>query len=81
MCFICVVAWPAARDDPAHRAIGQDDAKLGFKRTEGFHRVLDRRRAHGAVVGMDATAEARHVGVEMNGFAWREAEELPSFVR
>ena len=66
-----------ARGDPSHRAIGQDDAILDFVRTAGRQRVLDRGRARGAIVGMDASGQ----GGVINGFARLEAEELASFIR
>ena len=47
----------AARGDPSHRAIGQDDAILRLIRTASLQRVLDRRRTHGAIVGMDASGQ------------------------
>src|SRR6478735_8114066 len=68
------LAVPAtARGHPTHRAIGQDYAKLGLI-TARRQRALDRGGAHGAIVGMDTSAQGRVI----DRLARLEAEDLQS---
>ena len=66
----------AARGDPSDRAVGQDDAILRLVGTARLQHLLDRRRTHGAVVGMDPSCEVPVV----ERFTRLETEELPAFV-